>query len=467
MKKHGISRTAILELLVPPRSGTRNASRYHALVKARVPGKDNSKRKYHQDAHCGFAQVKYVKKMSTQYSDERCILSSDNTYKVNFVTLAFSQYHQISKFFPISDTPYYKDHDFSYRKSRIISSGYMLLTRTSTLLVSIRSHSLSPRRNSPPRTSRKHHSCPLVRRTSEIQFDKLHRVHHLCPRTGPVYVFNRAAKFHSSTSVAIALDLTSVTDETRSAEKPVLALIVDGVPDWNPSHIVNFLSYGRLWKDQQLDSPIIVTHALQPTYNPIEHALSVLSRCLTGVNLVINLSGERPPHEQHFSDEELRSKEAVVFDAAIDELNNYWENQTFGCHPTLPRKVQCLEPNQRYNDHADLDCFAKSLYRAIADDSSLRAKQDLLAFLCKHAVRSIYLTLFLRCQKPSCQHRHAQQLEVKEVVSLLRSCGARLFSQTPDPMQPGHFLTFTECSIVKSAGKKLSGVGEVLPLKNV
>ena len=54
---------------------------------------------------------------------------------------------------------------------------------------------------------------------------------HLCPRTCPVYVFNRAAKFHSSTSVAIASDLISVIDETRSAEKPVLALIVDGGPD--------------------------------------------------------------------------------------------------------------------------------------------------------------------------------------------------------------------------------------------
>ena len=202
----------------------------------------------------------------------------------------------------------------------------MLLIRTSTLLVSRRSLCQAPRRNTAPRTSRRHHSCPPVRRTSEIQFDKLHRMHHLCPHTGPVYVFNRAAKFHSSTSVAHASDLTSIINETRSAQKPVLALIVDGGPDQNPSCIVNVLSYGRLWKDQQLDSLIIVTHAPgKSAYNPIEHAWSVLSRCLTGVTVAINVPGERPPHEQHLSDEELRRREAVVFDAAIDELYSYWE----------------------------------------------------------------------------------------------------------------------------------------------
>ena len=193
----------------------------------------------------------------------------------------------------------------------------------------------------------------------------------------------------------------------------------------------------------------------------------MLTRCLTGVTLAIKLPGERLPHEQHLSDEELWRKEAVVFDAAIDELNSYWEGQTFGSHPILPRKVQCEEPNQRYNDYANLDCFAMSSYRAIADDPSLRAKQEQLAFLCKHVVQSTYLTLVLRCQEPSCQHCQAQQVEAKEMVSLLRSCGARLFSPTPNPMQPGHYLTFTQCSIAKRAGKKLSGIVEALPLKTL
>ena len=97
-----------------------------------------------------------------------------------------------------------------------------------------------------------HHSCPLVRRTSEIQLHKLHRMHDLCPHTGPVHVFNRAAKFHSSTSVAHASDLRSIIDETWSAQKPVLTLIVDGGPDQNPSHIANFLSYGACGKTSSL-----------------------------------------------------------------------------------------------------------------------------------------------------------------------------------------------------------------------
>ena len=62
--------------------------------------------------------------MTAQYSDECCILSCDDMNKVNVGTLAVSRYHQIGKFFSISDTPSYGDHDFPYRKSKIIPSGY-------------------------------------------------------------------------------------------------------------------------------------------------------------------------------------------------------------------------------------------------------------------------------------------------------------------------------------------------------
>eukprot|EP00117_Sycon_ciliatum_P025801 scpid112226/ scgid21331/ len=45
VREKGISRTAIHQLLVAPRQSTINAARYHGLVKARVPGKNNNLRK--------------------------------------------------------------------------------------------------------------------------------------------------------------------------------------------------------------------------------------------------------------------------------------------------------------------------------------------------------------------------------------------------------------------------------------
>ena len=74
----------------------------------------------------------------------------------------------------------------------------------------------------------------------------------------------------------------------------------------NPSHIMNFKSYGWLWRDQQLDCLIVATHALgQSAYNCIEHAWFVLSQSLTGVTLPSCLPNEPLPHEQDLAEDEL------------------------------------------------------------------------------------------------------------------------------------------------------------------
>ena len=166
------------------------------------------------------------------------------------------------------------------------------------------------------------------------------------PHRPGVYVFNRATPFHSSTCVAHASDLTVIFDEVPLARKAVVALLVDGGPDLNPAHVTNFLSYGRLWRDQQLDCLIIATHAPgQSAYNYIEHSWSVLSRSLTGVTLPNHLPDEQPPCEQHLPEEDRRRKESVVFDQAIDMLCGHWHHRKYDNHEIVPRKVNCLEPH--------------------------------------------------------------------------------------------------------------------------
>ena len=78
LKKRGISRTTVHQLLVAPRQGVRNASRYTDLVKARVPGKDNSLRHANEDSHFAFAQVNYALEFGQHFSDDCVTLSCDD-----------------------------------------------------------------------------------------------------------------------------------------------------------------------------------------------------------------------------------------------------------------------------------------------------------------------------------------------------------------------------------------------------
>ena len=177
--------------------------------------------------------------------------------------------------------------------------------------------------------------------------DKHHRIHQVWPRTGPLFVFNRASKFHSPTCLSHASDLTAIFKEVKLAQKPVVSLIVDGGPDQSPSHTTNFLLYGRLWRDQQLDCLIVATHAPgQSAYNCIEHAWSLLSQSLTGVTLPNHLPGECPPIEQKLGAVELHAKEAEVFDNAIGILNGYWNGKSFDGHPIKSVAVKCIDSSQ-------------------------------------------------------------------------------------------------------------------------
>ena len=99
LKRRGISRTAIHQLFVAPRKGTRNASRYTNLVKAKVPGKDNSQHKSNQDSHYALAQVKYALEFGECFSSDVVTFSCDDMNKVHVGSLAVSRYHQLQRVF--------------------------------------------------------------------------------------------------------------------------------------------------------------------------------------------------------------------------------------------------------------------------------------------------------------------------------------------------------------------------------
>ena len=122
--------------------------------------------------------------------------------------------------------------------------------------------------------------------------------------------------------------------------------------------------------------------------------------------------------------------------------------------------MKCVNSNQEYTDHSVFEDFAKSSYRAIAESPKLTEMQQLLQFLCRHAVKSSYLCLFLRCESDSCQHCRRVSVTAPGVTSLLRSAGNRLFTPTPSPYLTDHYLTFLECCFALKAGKPLSEIDE-------
>ena len=144
LKRRGISRTAIHQLMVAPRQGVRNASRYTDLVQARVPGKDNSLHHSNEDSHFAFAQCNYAMEFGQHFSDTCETLSCDDMNKVHVGTLAVSRYHQLQHFFPMDDKPQYNDHDFPFADSKIIPSGCMALRHHERNSAKRRSRSLPP-----------------------------------------------------------------------------------------------------------------------------------------------------------------------------------------------------------------------------------------------------------------------------------------------------------------------------------
>ena len=203
-------------------------------------------------------------------------------------------------------------------------------------------------------------------------------------------MFNRASKFHNSTSCAHTSALVTLLPAIRQTGKTALSCIVDGGPDQSPKHLLNLLSCGRLWCDGNLDALLVTTHAPgSSAYNKVEHAWSLMSRSLTGVTFSIHLPGERPPCEQGLSEEETSRKESVVFDRALDQRDGYWNGKTYDGHPVTSSHVECLV-EEHYTDHDVLDAFVKSSMAKIKESPLLSAVRQRLLFFCKHVTRTRY-----------------------------------------------------------------------------
>ena len=81
-------------------------------------------------------------------------------------------------------------------------------------------------------------------------------------------------------------------------QKPVLGITCDVCPDLSSKCPANVISYGRLWRDSNLDV-LTLSYALKHSqYDPTEHAWAPLTKWLVGVSIAITLEGENITQEE-------------------------------------------------------------------------------------------------------------------------------------------------------------------------
>ena len=128
-------------------------------------------------------------------------------------------------------------------------------------------------------------------------YDKIGRLHLKTPYSGPSYCFLRAQVFNSTTAVTHTTDLYNIiVNDDLLLRKPVLMLLSDNGPDFNPKSLLDTIYFYRYFKKLNLDMLTVFTFAARySAFNCIEHLWSPLSDKLAGVTFDSVYPGDKEP----------------------------------------------------------------------------------------------------------------------------------------------------------------------------
>ena len=472
-----LSRNTCHRLMMPPRKNTNAARGYYGKIQARISQKKNAESisGSNSDLHYTMAQVNLANELFQMHDGECLRLSCDDKNKVNVGILCVSRRMQITKYFSMDDQPVYQDHDFPAQQSKIIPSGYMLMQTRRSLTRNERSRSYSPRKSMHRREARHRSFSPVSSHSSingSTTTDSMGRTHIPYGRTGDVYVYNRAAKFHNSSAMIHSNDLTEILKEVRdkNPKKNSVLLVSDNGPDWNPQSLQTFLYMGRLWRDSNLDCLMLTTYLPGfSRFNMIEHAWAPLTKALTSVTLSNHLPGEKAPAEQAgFTREQTQEKESVVFDAAIDLLNNYWALTYDDKYYVHSRKVDCQSVPKPYNDKEPSYAFLmKSGIQQLGIDPDYRERRKELQFLYMHAVTRSYQLEFYKCSDETCDHCSVHKVQSTKLFNSLRKTSGIIASPTASQLYPDHYKTALEIYGVGNSQTQAVNIDAEMPSRSL
>ncbi|KAJ9468611.1 hypothetical protein DIPPA_29541 [Diplonema papillatum] len=289
--------------------------------------------------------------------------------------------------------------------------------------------------------------------------DARNRLHFPYPRNGPVRIFLRSTKYSRTNSQTNVNDTRVVLME-RVCVPPVVCVISDNACDYAPSSMTTAFSLWRLFRDFRLDALVCVTYAAgHSAYNPVERAMSHLSKKLSGCTF-----GSAPKSTQH----EDRKMHSTAMEAMSSRFTFDTERLTFKCTAVAPtdwaappevrqkgRKSKkgapsppavvlasvvaslmttlasvvekCDSPpssiraavaaclavaasaaapvydrrRRIYTDYEDLQRFLSSSRKVINDDPDLAAIMPEYRLMCRHMDRRKNIVIFRRCEGPN------------------------------------------------------------------
>ena len=441
-----ISTDTIHRILEPPHKSRSNRKRYRSLVNARVPAKKNNDvPNPHTDTHYCRAVVDRTLQLASQHNDEVISASLDNKNKVPVGTLAVSRFYKHRKFFPNQDAPDYPNHDFPFKRSKLIPAGYK------RLMFPRRSRSESRRSNPTssvvPRRSR---SVSPLSHTETC--DRVGRRHTKWPRNGPLELFLYAMRHHKSTSSVHSRHLRSVIPKWQGVEKlNSFVAITDGGPDYNPDKMINVINFGRLWKALDLDVFLTVCYAGgDSALNAIERGWSFISSLWTGVTLPVCLPGEDlPPWKQSWLTEaEKESKTDEVFFNANSDCIKYLYGKKYAGFDINAHADNFRGDEEIAAHDALISMLNKVSRKKLATDDQHKEFQKEYQFLISHCVRRFYYLQFKKCTSPSCSHCSINKATSTNFLRALDELGGSIPPPTQSSIYKRHYVSLDELRVI-------------------
>ena len=404
----GISVDAIHNLFVPPNKNSSRAHLYKSLIQAKIPKKRNDYRENSDNQHYLFSRVKYREEFASRFNDECSFFSCDDMNKLKMSpATAVSRYHQQFRFFMEDDSPNLHDHDFVNPGYLIVPSGYMRLdvtdkgvTDQDRVYFDVDENDLTKADQDSASATEAPHSTD-----SSTTTDKLGRMHYPRLEAGPAQVVLRPCKFNPSSAQNHVNDMIGILRSQVADGKGIAFLKVDNGSDWNLLSLVNEIFFSRLWRDSKLDLLVILSYAAKwSAYNNVEHLWSPMSRYLANVILrAILEQDDKPPCQQSgLSSEELREKEAKVFDQAMKEIcETYWKDVTFNDAEVTSRFQGSLEVNAPFNDYDEIHKLLSGSMNVLRKHTELINE---IKFMVNHMERKSHEIIFSKCNNSNCFH---------------------------------------------------------------
>ena len=416
-----MSPTTILHLFDPPNISSPSSYKYKSIIHARPYQPHNNDHPSSPRYHFCHAQVRIIYEFFF-FSSNSSVISCDNKNKVSIGKPAVHRLNRAKKWFMKEDEPKLSTHDFP-KPFHIVPSGYLILKWKDN------SHTFR-----------------------ETELDCLLRKHVSIPRTGSLYLFNRADYFFNSNISSHIVDLKQVMS-LEGTKKNVL-LIVDRGPDntWKGS-LINLVQYGILWRDSKLQNLAITGYAPEDSaFNPIERSYSSRTVDITGTVISDTINGKK------ITKQSLKEEIKIINDNGVNELTNLWNTKTYDGFQVHSFAVPSSESTLVHEfDHSEYHKYLKGIFKInseyllntnnLGNSFNDCQKNKILTFIIDHCIKTLDLLWFGPCylfNRPSCDHC----LSLGDHSEMLQFLTKDLNGIIPFPIKStehdNHFKTFFE-----------------------